>query len=702
MAFGSSHVRAADALDEALALEGLQRGDLGWRPRGYWSRFPADIPYKLRHFDALMDEPLATVTFVRTAGVIVRDELSPSGLARRQRPSSGKFDPVAGALYKAVSGLGVERKFGGLRGFSANLVAPADASLLEALLAVHKAAGRPTTFVTMGQESAFPLYRRQLEAQLKDVPKAVQAPLAQLVLNLLNAHHWIEMAFRNVPAEKRMAVQKRIDLDIELASALDYAPEVDDVARTLDEASLWSGGLMAVEAVDEARHALSGLGSIPPFALDWDTPLGWIRLRGGGNDVTSADGAFLIVDLGGNDRYTGAIAASAASLPISAVLDLSGNDVYTSGDRPSQGAGMAGVGILVDAAGDDRYEAIRCGQGFGQFGLGVLADLAGRDTYRSRFSSQGAGIFGVGVLLEGAGDDTYVIESNGQGYGGSGGVGTLADRLGNDSYTAVRDPAVTGRPSFHSELKVASSNAQGAGVGRRGDGADGHSWAGGLGQLIDAEGNDEYTAGNWSMGMGFWFGTGLLHDGGGNDTYRSVTLSQGVGVHFAVGALIDEKGNDRYLVEDGGRSSVGVGGDFGVALLIDVAGDDVYDVSAGGLGVSSRRSVAMLLDLGGNDRYRGKEGDRPGTSSWDDRYLEYGAATSYFAETSSLALFLDVGGNDSYEKLKAANNSIWLEPKDSPNRRARAFSIGVDRAEGTVNLQASPEKAPSLARRAPD
>ena len=42
-----------DALDESLALVGLRRADLGWRPKGWWAKFPAQIPYKLRSFDAL-------------------------------------------------------------------------------------------------------------------------------------------------------------------------------------------------------------------------------------------------------------------------------------------------------------------------------------------------------------------------------------------------------------------------------------------------------------------------------------------------------------------------------------------------------------------------------------------------------------------------------------------------------------------------
>ncbi|MFC2173634.1 hypothetical protein ACFLU6_13540, partial [Acidobacteriota bacterium] len=50
---------AQDALDGSLARVGLKRADLGWSPRGNWTRFPADIPYKLRHFDAILSEPLA-------------------------------------------------------------------------------------------------------------------------------------------------------------------------------------------------------------------------------------------------------------------------------------------------------------------------------------------------------------------------------------------------------------------------------------------------------------------------------------------------------------------------------------------------------------------------------------------------------------------------------------------------------------------
>jgi len=684
---------AEDALDQALALEGLQRSDLGWRPPGYWSRYPADIPHKLRHFDSLMAEPLATVAFARTAGAVAREHLSPEALGKAPEKSDG-------ALYKAVHGLGVERKFGGFRSYSANLTSP-KTDLVEALLALYHAAGRPTTFVTFGQASPYPDYRKEMEEKAAVIPEAARETIGQLVLNLADAHAWTERAFRRVRPADRLAVQRRLDLGVELTDALDYCAEADDVARDLDEASLWYGGLKAVAALDEARLALAGLGEVEPFTFDWHTPLGWVRIRGGGPDEVEAGGALLIVDLGGDDRYKGGAAASGPALGLSVLLDMEGNDVYDADEGPAQGAGMAGVGILVDVEGDDRYRAVQCAQGYGQLGLGVLADLAGKDTYRSRYSSQGAGLLGIGLLLEAAGDDSYKIHSDGQGFGGGGGVGTLADRSGNDRYEAVRNPAVTGRASYHSDLKIAVSNAQGVGMGRRGDGADGHSWAGGLGQLVDVEGDDVYKAGNWSMGTGYWFGTGLLWDGAGDDRYQGVVWSQATGAHFCIGALVDEGGDDRHLVEDYGRNSLAFGHDFTVALLVNIGGDDEYRTPEDGLAFSINRSVAMLLDIGGDDKYRGKAEARPGTARFDPRFRDRSGHSTYFADAGSIALFLDVLGDDSYGGLEAGDDSSWLDPPGADNRDVRNFSIGVDRKSGEVNLDAPYQGVPSLPEKAP-
>jgi len=680
-----------DAIDEALALEGLVRSDLGFEPRGWWSRYPADIPYRMRHFDDLMAEPLATVTFARTASAVARDRLSREALAKVPEKSDGP-------LYQAAHMLGVERKFGGFRSYSANLEAK-PTELVDALMTLLESAGRKTTFHTFGNDSPYPNRRAEFEAMTADVPAAAREPLGRLILNLLDAHAWVERAFRRVPPAARLAVQRRLDLSEELTDALEYFPALDDVQATVDEASLWYGGLKTVAALELARHELADVVDAPAFRFDWHGPLGWVRIHGGGQDALNGDDAFLVVDLGGDDLHSGATAAPVPGRSLAAVLDLGGDDVYIAGETAAQGAGLAAVGVLLDVAGNDRYHAIQCAQGFGQIGFGLLADLDGDDSYVARYAGQGAAILGVGLLLEAAGADSYSIQSDGQGFGGAGGVGTLADRAGDDRYQAVRDPAVTQRPSYHSEERIAVSNAQGVGIGRRGDGADGHSWAGGLGQLIDVEGNDSYTAGNWAMGTGYWFGTGILHDAAGNDTYRGVVWSQGSGAHFCIGALIDEAGDDRHLVEEDGRSSLAFGHDFTVALLVDIAGDDEYTTTGDGLGYSINRSVAMLLDGAGDDHYTGKQGDRPGFARPDDRFAARNGGYTYFAEAGSIGLFLDADGTDVYDQLAASDGALLLDPEESPNRAARNFSIGVDRSGGRMDFTPATAGAPSLLRR---
>ena len=227
-------------------------------------------------------------------------------------------------------------------------------------------------------------------------------------------------------------------------------------------------------------------------------------------------------------------------------------------------------------------------------------------------------------------------------------------------------------------------------AGRRGDGADGHSWAGGLGTLIDIEGDDSYTAGNWSLGTGYWFGTGLVYEGGGNDTYRGVVWSQGSGAHFCIGALLDEGGNDKHLMELDARNGLAFGHDFSIALLVNLGGDDLYEIKNSGLGLSINRSVAMLIDSGGEDTYSGNENDRPGMSQFHKRLEDRTGMSTYFADTTSLGLFLDIGGNDTYTP-KRSNNSYWKDPEDSPNWNVRNFSIGWDVRKGELNLGPIPE-----------
>ncbi|MBU0716681.1 MAG: hypothetical protein KJ749_00395, partial [Planctomycetes bacterium] len=267
LAFGFPlRAQDGDALHEALGLAGINRADLGWQPKGWWPRFPADIRYKLRAFDSLFAEPLDTVAYARALADAAKRHLD---------PAVADDDPVRGVgnLYQAVHLLGTNPKYGGLRGYSANLIAE-PTPLDEAILILHRAAGRPTKYVTFDMESPYPLPVKELAEKVKMIPVVAQPVLGQLVLNIVDAHHWAELAFRNVSGDDRMAVTRRLNVGEEQVDAFDYCPEFDDVAQSWDEASLWYAGEKCVQALDQARRALALLGEVPDFEFDWETPWG--------------------------------------------------------------------------------------------------------------------------------------------------------------------------------------------------------------------------------------------------------------------------------------------------------------------------------------------------------------------------------------------------------------------------------------------
>jgi hypothetical protein len=684
-----SGLMAQDALNETLAEVGMQRQDLGWRVKGWWPRFPT-AEYKLRAFDSLFEEPLATVAWGRSLADVARVQLDPES-------EDSRAERTGGRLHQAVHGLGINPRFGGLRGYTTNLTAgPTD--IVDAILAIHHAAGRPTEFITFGTESPYPKYRDDLSERAADIPNPIRPIIGQLILNIIDAQKWASLTFRRVNPDDLRVAARRLNMGEEGVDALDYCPQIDDVAREWDEASLWYAGEKCVDALDIARIAIvKSLKNTPvseSFSFDWETPWGWIRIRGAGNDNIDGHDSLLIIDLAGDDTYTGPVAATDEYRLISLALDLNGNDKYNA-TVPAQGAGICGIGILIDATGDDSYYADRYAQGVGQFGLGVCADLAGDDSYDNKYSGQGCGYFGIGLLLDCTGRDSYKLYAEGQGFAGASGVGVLADRQGDDTYEAVRDSTITKRDSYHSpDQHISVSNAQGVAMGRRGDGADGHSWAGGIGALIDSEGNDSYTAGNWSMGTGYWFGIGLIHDASGDDTYHGCAWSQGTGAHFCIGAAIDEGGNDQHLVEENGMNSLAFGHDFAVAILIDIGGNDIYRTAGAGIAYSINRSVAALIDIGGDDQYQGREGDHPGMAIFDDRFRTRDGVTTYFADTTSIGLFLDVQGTDTYWS-KNENNTVWKDDSEDDNFKERNFSIAIDRKDGEINFLPTPDKTPS-------
>ncbi len=647
---------------KSLAKAGLKEKDLGYRPKSWWTAFPRmeQTPFLLPHFRELFASPLDLPFFTRGFGKAIERFLPP------QTPSS-KIPP-GGRLRRLLYYLAVDRMITGFRTYSANLAPDAqkEAPLFHALLEVQRAGGQPTRLISFGKKADYPNLRKRFLQDLKNLPSSLRLPLARLLLNSLDAHAWAKKAIRNIPSRIAQKIETLSNLGETQGDGNGFFPELEDAWKLMDFHSMAYAGFKACEALELAESelvlAMAKLGpeqkaSLRSYRFFWNSPLGPIVITGTGKDKHLERRPFLGVDLGGDDQWLAPVAVATASQPLSLLLDLGGTDRYVADqhDGPSQGVGILGVGILMDTSGNDHYQIDSTGQGFGQLGIGILADRRGKDHYEAHYSAQGAGVLGIGLCLDGAGDDRYRLLADGQGMGLLGGVGILGDAGGNDDYFAEPSAAKTGRGDYHSKGGVSVSFAQGAGGGRRGDGSDGHSYAGGLGALLDLSGDDHYKAGNFSLGIGYWFGTGLVWDGGGNDTYESCYFTQASGAHFAIGVMVDESGNDTHRLVGTSGAGIAFGWDLVNALLLDVQGDDNYEAKIISMGSAEVRSNAFLIDMEGDDHYRfGVKGQPIGLGGVDKR-KEYGTVrffAPYNGLVSQVGLLLDLGGKDEYTKLK--------------------------------------------------
>jgi len=681
-----------DMLGAALDSVGRSRSDLGYRPKTYWSRFPhpAHTPYVAPFFADLFAEPLEIPGFTTRLGEGAAEYLS-----------AEYRDTHDDAAVRLLFHLGLDPRATGQRGYGLRFAVEdtSDASLADGLRAVFARA-------SAGRDAGIARVPDDVLRDARNVPDEVGRVIAGLLLGLCNAHEWWSIAFRDVPDSLRTEVARIRRLGETQPDGTVYHSALADLDARLDEPSLGYAALFAVAAVERARAALDSLAArgaldapgLATLDVALDTPLGEIRITGTGNDVIPG-GAFCAVDLGGDDRHEGAVAASSAKRPIAISLDRRGNDTYTceTEDLPAQGVGLVGIGVLWDVSGDDTYVARNLAQGAGLAGIGVLMDEEGIDGYSATLSAQGAGFFGIGLCLDGGGDDAYDLDGDGQGYGGVNGTGVLADAGGNDRYYAEPYAEKVGRADYHSDYLVAASHAQGVGSGRRGDLGDGHAWAGGLGALLDAAGDDHYEAGNWSQGTGYWFGTGLLHDGGGDDVYRSVYFTQASGAHFAIGAIVDESGDDTHELFENAGAALGFGWDFTHAILLDRSGNDAYRGKIISLGLSEIRSNAFLVDLAGDDTYELDDGQLGfGAADVREDYQVPSFRSPYMAMARSFGFLLDGGGRDRYlvrdtetgtlvPHAAARDGARWLRPEpDGDAWGAESYGVGLDVSHGVV------------------
>lgn len=364
-----------------------------------------------------------------------------------------------------------------------------------------------------------------------------------------------------------------------------------------------------------------------------------IRIAIGGPGKNIYTGKFdFIIDLGGDDVYNIDKPKGEFEGGFSCIIDMSGNDYYSTSSDFALAGGLFSSSFIFDKEGDDFYESKGSGNlGAAIGGLGLLYDEKGNDTYKGISFSIGAGCFGVGLLVDREGNDFYIANSYSQGFGMTEGVGAIVDNKGNDSYLVDSRSLDIGRYNDHYV-----SMCQGYGLGLR------PYYAGGIGLIIEGEGNDIYNTDIFGQGGAYWYSLGAIVDKSGHDKYNGYQYSQGAGIHLAVGLLKDYDGWDFY--QSNGVSQ-GCGHDFGFGMLWDVKGNDNFSAYSLSQGAGNADGIGILIDESGVDGYLNKY---PGlTRGYGNPRREYG----------SIGVFLDMSGTDYYSQpgydSTIINSSQW-------------------------------------------
>ncbi|MBH37775.1 hypothetical protein CL658_01955 [bacterium] len=369
------------------------------------------------------------------------------------------------------------------------------------------------------------------------------------------------------------------------------------------------------------------------------TDFGLFVIAGKDDNTYTTDISFLI-DLGGNDTYRNNAGAYYKDHYINVLIDLDGNDLYSSTSEFSQGSGFMGYGLLLDYKGDDLYRGVRLSQGAGIFGCGSVIDFYGDDSYIAQDFSQGIGLAGNGFIYDRRGDDYFNASLFSQAVGLTYGVGSIFDFSGNDSY-------FLGNREFSSygSVGVFKGAGQGFGFGFR------HSASGGIGFLYDHKGHDQYEAGNFSQGTGYFYGLGILFDDQGDDTYIGSRYSIATSAHSALGIFKDRRGDDSYQTIYG--SSIAIAWDNSNSFFLDEEGHDRYNCLDRNfcLAEAHYNSFAIFNDKNGKDTY---------LVNFNKNLVQKNNDTM-----KNFAIYLDEGGDhDIYLGVDKLNN-ISKNPKNS-------------------------------------
>jgi hypothetical protein len=620
--------KSPDSLDEALTLAGLDRCSLGFSKQD-WSIFGNSIRedlWRLPWYDAVHDHAVRAPAFGRAlvadldaaarSKTPVADALTVAGTGLGvdlapciAPPAIDPAQPLARAVARVIADYGGTPDVAALEADAADVPAELQIALARVILAAGDAN-------RAWLDLAAPLAPEDLDAlstvHALAIPSSSGTPdIANGKVKDLLAHRFDEPAL------------------VEGAVRLAWSIETADLARFANQSGFsFDQDTPLGRVVLHDAHADTYAGDSGPYLVvvdtggddTWRAPAGAIDAI---DDPAGPRHVSIAIDLAGQDTYAydevpsnldgKRLVSDAAGRYRPRSTPDKDNGPFSLSETPRQGAARLGYGMLFDIGSEaDHYRSLRMSQGFASAGVGVLYDAGGDDRYEVEAAAQGAALFGVGLLLDEAGNDTYKTYTMSQGFAYVRGVGILYDTAGADQYLADNgDPMAGGDPLYLTPQlpgKGNSSFTQGAGFGRRAPCSGGNTdcvyMSGGLGLLRDLAGADTYMTSVFGQGTGYWFGTGILADGAGDDTYDGKWYVQGSAAHFALCLFLEDGGNDKYnptLVP--AATSIGVGHDFSVSWHIDSGGNDIYRAPGLSLGSGNTNGVGVLVNLGGDDEY---------------------------------------------------------------------------------------------------
>ena len=402
-----------------------------------------------------------------------------------------------------------------------------------------------------------------------------------------------------------------------------YGRRLTDIMRKMDRTGIHDAAEALIPLTNQSLLDL--LAKLPDDAFPtvtingqrvqrFSTSAGDIIIGGREDNVYDLDSPEMrdvvcVIDLGGNDTYREGTCN--LNRPVLAIIDLGGNDMFTASRPGVQGGSVLGVSIVVNATGNNTYSANDVAQGSTLGGAGMLFNLDdnGNDSYRARRRAQGHALCGLGVLVDRGGNDKYRAALWAQGYGAPGGFGILENVKGNDHYYCggLWIDSYPEHPGY-------DGWGQGVGAGIR------QVANGGIGVLLDGEGDDQYEVDYFGHGGGYWLGVGFCRDFGGNDRRPGTTLtafdggprrerqwtrfSNGWGCHYALGYVFDDAGDDVY----GGQiMGSGMGWDLAIGFLCNFGGNNTFNATGGMTqGVGAEGSIGVLYCYGGNNTFNGR------------------------------------------------------------------------------------------------